>query len=204
MPIWPVSSTMQTLLSASLPACFGLARTGTPQPRSAAQAYVDHLNDVLNRTVTDSRLSLIALPEDDAAFEITRLEGRVRAPLDLHGTSLRLFVRQTIVVVNSHCQTESYGYRLQSDASTASWLIRWEYFRDPPRPDYLYPLAHVHVNGQIEGNSLAGLHVPTGRIPLELVIWHLIAEWGVASRSDGWSAILRESISGFDARRTRH
>lgn len=180
-----------------------MARTGTPQSRKAAQAYVDHLNAVLNRTVTDSRLSLIALPDDDAAFEITRLEGRARAPLALHGSSLRLFVRQTIVVVDGHCQTESYGYRLQSGTSAGSWFIRWEYFRDPPRPDYVYPLAHVHMNGTFENaEPIAKLHIPTRRVPLELVIWHLVAEWDVGTRDGDWNAILRESISGFDDRRT--
>ena len=38
-----------------------LARPDPAQPRSTVQAFVDHLNAVLNRTVTDSRLSLIPL-----------------------------------------------------------------------------------------------------------------------------------------------
>jgi hypothetical protein len=99
-----------------------LARTGTP-PRNTAQAVVDHLNAVLNRTVTDSRLSLIPLPNDEAAFDITRLVGGARASLELRGSSLQLFVRQTIVVVDGHCRTESYTYRLQ-ESSAASWLVR--------------------------------------------------------------------------------
>jgi hypothetical protein len=149
-----------------------LARTGTPQPRSTAQAFVDHLNAVLNRTVTDSRLSLIPLPHDEAAFDITRLVGGARAPLELRGSSLRLFVRQTIVVVDGHCRTESYSYRLQSDAFASSWLLRWEYFRSRPRPDYPYPLAHVHVNAVFEGGEeVDHLHLPTDRVPIELVIW---------------------------------
>jgi hypothetical protein len=66
--------------------------------RSAAQAFVDHLNSVLNATVTDSRLSLLPLPYDEAAFEITRLVEAKAVPLELRGSDLRLFIRQTIVV----------------------------------------------------------------------------------------------------------
>jgi hypothetical protein len=52
--------------------------------------------------------------------------------------------------------------------------------------------------------ALDHLHIPTRRIPLELAIWHLLAEWGVTPRSDDWQAILRQSIEGFDERRTAH
>lgn len=178
-----------------------MARTDTP--RSAAQAFVDHLNAVLNATVSDARLSLLALPDDERAFEITRLVEAARSPLELLGSSLRLFVRHTIVVVDGHCQTESYAYRLQADRTTASWLLRWEYFRHPPRPDYPYPLAHVHVNASFaEGTPVAPLHIPASRVPLESVLWHLIAEWNVAPRSEAWQPLLSESVEGFHHRRT--
>ncbi len=180
-----------------------MAKTGTPTPRSAAQAFVDHLNAVLNQTVTDARLSLLALPDDEHAFEITRLVGAARAPLDLLGSPLRLFVRHTVVVCDGHCRTESYGYRLQSGEAAGSWLLRWEYFRDPPRPDYPYSLAHLHVNGSFAGGEpIAPLHIPASRVPLESVLWHLIAEWGVLPRGDGWRALLGESVDGFQRRRT--
>src|SRR5436305_4203432 len=126
---------------------FASAKTAIATPRRAAQAYADHLNSVLNRTVSDSRLSLVPRPEDPAAFELTRLVGTSPSPLDLHGTSHRLFVRQLFEVVGGHCLVESCGYRLQAANARASWLIRWEYYREPPRADYPYPLAHVHFNG---------------------------------------------------------
>lgn len=111
-------------------------------------------------------------------------------------------MRHLIEVVDGHCQTESYSYRLQADESRESWLVRWEYYRSPPRADYAYPLAHVHLNAAFSDGSDAGrLHVPTRRVPLELVIWHLITEWGVTPRTDDWRAVLNESIAGFDERR---
>jgi hypothetical protein len=189
--------------SASSSASSVSARTAIVAPRRAAQAFADHLNSVLNRTISDSRLSLIPLPGDPDAFELTRLVEGSSAPLELHGTSARLFVRQIIVVVDGHCQTESYSYRLQADESLASWLIRWEYHREPPRPDYAYPAAHVHFHGTFSDGAHADrLHVPTRRVPLELIAWHLIAEWGVESKTDDWMPLLAESVAGFDERRT--
>lgn len=180
-----------------------MARTGTP--RSTAQAFVDHLNGVLNGTITDARLSLLAAHGDESAFEITRLADDVRAPLELFGSSLRLFVRHMVVVVDGHCRTESYGYRLQSSTETSSWLLRWEYFRDVPRRGYRYPLAHLHVNGAFaDGEAINALHIPTSRVPLESVVWHAIAEWGVTPRRDDWRRLLGESVAGFHERRTAH
>lgn len=180
-----------------------MARTGTP--RSTAQAFVDHLNVVLNGTITDARLSLLAGHGDESAFEIARLVDDVRAPLELFGSSLRLFVRHTVVVEDGHCRTESYGYRLQSSTEAGSWLLRWEYFRDVPRHDYPYPLAHLHVNGAFaDGEPINALHIPTSRVPLESVIWHAIAEWGVTPRSNDWRGLLGESVAGFHERRTAH
>jgi hypothetical protein len=177
-----------------------LGRTGIELPRRAAQRLADDLNGILNGTVSDSRLSLIPLPHDPAAFELTRIVDDDSAPLELHGTAMRLFVRQVIVVKDGRCRTESYGYRLQTGESPASWLIRWEYLRQQPKPDYPYPLAHVHVNGQLrsEATTLPKLHIPTRRIPLVLVLWHVIAEWGVKPKQDNWRQLLEASIAGFE------
>ena len=84
--------------------------------------------------------------------------------------------------------------------------MRWEYFRErPEEPDYPYALAHVHVNAVSRGGRpLDRLHIPTRRVPLEMVLWHLIAEWEVATRKPDWRAILHESTMGFDERRTAH
>lgn len=176
-----------------------------PTARSAAQAFVDHLNSVINGTASDSRLSLLPLPHDEAAFEITRFVDGEAIPLELLGSNLRLFVRQTIVVAaDGHCQTESYSYRLQRDATRNSWLVRWEYLRNRPKPDYPYPLGHLHVSASLaDATPLERLHLPTRRIPLELVLWHVLAEWGVAARSQEWRDRLADSIAGFDERRTQ-
>jgi hypothetical protein len=91
------------------------AKTAIVAQRRAAQGFADHLNSVLNRTISNSRLSLIQIPGEPNAFELTRFVEGSSAPLELHGASTRLFVRQIIEVVDGHCSTESYSYRLQSD-----------------------------------------------------------------------------------------
>jgi hypothetical protein len=178
-----------------------LGRTGIELSRRAAQRFADHLNGVLNSTVSDSRLSLIPLPAAPGAFELTRFVERDSASLELHGTGVRLFVRQVIVVKDGDYSTESYAYRLQADESADSWLIRWEYQREPLPSDYPYVRAHVHVRGAFpDGKQAGGLHIPTRRVPLELVLWHLIAEWGVKPKQNDWQQQLEASIDGFDRR----
>lgn len=118
----------------------------------------------------------------------------VKAPIQLDGTKMHLYVQQTVVIDGDRCWTKSATYRLQADESRKSWLIRWEYMRYPPPADYAYPRAHVHLNATFaDGTSADRLHVPTERIGLELVIRHLITDWGVKPRSEDWEAVLEES-----------
>ena len=64
---------------------------------------------------------------------MTRLVENASAPLELRAASgLHLFARQIVQVVDGHCRTESYSYRLQATKAIESWLIRWESYRDRP------------------------------------------------------------------------
>jgi hypothetical protein len=129
---------------------------------------------------------------------LTRLVNDEDAPLDLDGTTAKLFIQQVVVVGDGRCKTESYVYRLQAGESPKSWLIRWEYRRDPPRTNYPYPLAHLHVNGTLpDGKPIDRDHIPAPRMPLELVIRYLISDRGVKPRSEDWEAVLKESAESF-------
>lgn len=184
---------------------FASGRTAIPTPRSTAQGFADRLNSLLNQTISESRLSLIQLPHDPNVFELTRLVKGTSEPLGLRGSSARLFVRQVVQVIGGRCRMESYVYRLQNAEARDSWLIRWEYERDPPRSDYPYARAHVHVNGTFpHGSSIDPLHIPTRCIPLESIASHLIVEWEVASSRQDWQNILADSVEGFDARPSVH
>ncbi len=160
------------------------------------------MNGALNRTVSDSRLSVRPILGHDAdAFELTRVVQEARVPLELDGTTARLFVRLVVVVEDGRCRTEFSTYRLQADASRDSWLIRWDYRREPPLEDYAYPRAHVHVNSFFANGAPVGrVHIATGRASLELVLRNLISDWGVEPRTADWEAVLEESAAGFDER----
>jgi hypothetical protein len=183
--------------STSLGSCVS-ARTETKLSRSVAQGLADALNGALNRTVSDSRLSVEPIVGYPDAFELTRVVDGDDVPLELDGTTARLYVQQVVVVEDGRCRTESYVYRLQADESPKSWLMRWEYRREPPVADYPYELSHVHMNGTFfNGTPADHLHVPTERIELKVVIRHLITEWGVKPRTEDWKKILEESAEGF-------
>jgi len=182
-------------------ACYVSARTGTALPRRIAQGFADHLNGTLNRTVSDSRLSVTPIAGYPDAFELTRVVDGNDAPLELDGTTARLFVRLVVVVEEGRCRTEFSTYRLQADASRGSWLIRWDYRREPPLADYHYPRGHAHVNSFFaDGVPVGRVHIATGRVSLELVLRNLISDWGVEPRTADWEAILEESAAGMDER----
>jgi hypothetical protein len=161
--------------------------------------------------VSDARLSLLPIPGRETQYNLACVESGERVAFALHGVTERLFVQHAIEIVGDHCQTVSYAYRYQSSDDRRSWLLRWEYFRERPRADYEYPLAHVHAHAKFVESSRATerlakppwhLHIPTARVPLELVLWHVIAEWGVIAKTDDWRRLLTESLAGFERRRT--
>lgn len=187
-----------------------MGRTVISRPRSVAQAFADHLNGVLNNTVSHARLTLVSAPEDPDRFDLTCVRDDRPQPLELNGSNALLFIHHSIRVVGDHCQTLAYSYRLQHSAARQDWVVRWEYLRQAPDPTYDYPLGHLHLKADLIDRAAAGLitkpasklHIATGRLAFELVLWHLISEWGVAPLKLEWKTILRESIEGFEGRRT--
>ena len=172
---------------------------GTALPRGAAQRFADHLNGVLNATVSDSRLVVAPIPGEPDTFKLTRVVEEDDVPLELDGTTARLLVHEVVVVEDDQCRTESYLYRLQADQSARSTLVRWEYRRDPPRAKYLYPRAHVHVNGTSPtGSRQAPSTSPPRACRWKSVLRNLISDWGVKPRTNDWEAILKESAEAFD------
>jgi hypothetical protein len=179
-----------------------LARTAT-ESRQIVQDFVDYLNGVINRTVSDSRLTAIRRTDTPTdRFLITRLVSGAEAPLLLdHHTTLLVQHDTEVNLESGRCETVTYTYRLERDGK---WVIRWEFFRKPPKPSYEYPLSHVHVNTATPNcptKEFSHLHVPTRRVPLEMIHWHAIVEWGVAGKA-GWRAEIEKSIRGFEDRQT--
>ena len=174
------------------------------EDRSVAQGFVDHLNGVLNRTVSRSRLTAVRdKTVSHPRFDIVRYVDGASQPLELHRSPLLLSAQQKIDIDGDRCLTVTYQYRLQADDDPRSSLVRWEFFREKQKPDYDYPLAHMHLNAALaSGENIHRFHFPTRRVPLELVLWHLIVEWDVTPFDHDWRTILHESISGFEDRQT--
>jgi hypothetical protein len=117
-----------------------------------------------------------------------------------------LFFEQIIDTVDDsemphgkRCRTDSYRYHLQSKSGAS--LIRWEYDRYRKREEDSFPLAHVHVHASLAGRDVEGFHIATGRVPVESVFRHLIADWGVDPKRDDWEQVLDESTLQFYERR---
>src|SRR5262249_52985853 len=169
-----------------------------PDPRQVVQGLVDHFNGVLNRTVSKSRLS--AVPDRRVShprFNILRYVSGSAEPLELNKSSMLLWAEQMIDVDGDRCRTVTYHYRLQLGEDPKSTLIRWEFLREKPKADYDYPLAHVHVEATLgDGRHGKDIHIPTRRVALELVLWHLISDWGIEPLNKKWREILNSSLRG--------
>lgn len=165
----------------------------------------DHYNSVLNRTVTSARLVVInrySPNRYDIAF-LNQQDKTEKVAVPLSNGLFLSFYQDVEVTADGHCKTRSYIYRLQAEFERNSWLVRWEFSRGKPKPDFPYVHSHLHVNAKIAGDiDLGPLHIPTDRVPLELVLWHLITEWGVKPLSEDWQQILVDSVQGFYKRRT--
>lgn len=92
--------------------------------------------------------------------------------------------------------------RLETTAATFTYQAGADL--DDPRPVFEYhyernsqsgyPRCHLHVHaapaGYALGKPFPRLHLPTRRITLEQVVWHLIQEHGVEPRRPDWHEVL--------------
>jgi hypothetical protein len=136
--------------------------------------------------------------DEPGVYVITRLVNGAFAPLELNRSNLSLDVRQRIQIEGERPQWLAYSYRLQEGPEKHDWLVRWE--SHPPRPESPYPRHHLHVNAQRADRELGSLHLATHRLPLEVIAWTLISDFGVEPLDAHWQRILEESISGYDER----
>jgi hypothetical protein len=70
-------------MSSTSPGSCASGRTGTKLSRSVAQELADYLNGAVNRTVSDSRLSVEPIAGYPDAFELTRVVNGDDVPLEL-------------------------------------------------------------------------------------------------------------------------
>ncbi len=85
----------------------------------------------------------------------------------------------------------TYTYQAGEDLDEPKTLFSYQYDRTTSSP---YPRCHLHVQADPARYSgtrpFPRLHLPTRRISLEQVVWHLIQEHGVEPRRDDWHEVL--------------
>jgi len=168
----------------------------TSKDRKALQLFVDYLNEVLNQTVTHSRLTIIK-SERRPYFVVARFQEQKILPLQLtpHGWlhfRLLAFVRPDNKII---VEETVWRYSPSSDPDKEEWIFRYDY-RLNPQDDY--PCAHIHVNA----SGLDKFHFPTSRVSIEQIVAHLITEHGVKPKCTNWFDLLRASHEGFVERRS--
>ncbi len=168
----------------------------------AAQKFREHVNDVLNRTVTQTPLQLVQVKN---GFLLAFRQGGVplAAPLATRVGRMWLYMGQTcsstIREGLHYLRTMRYAYTLTSDGSDEP-LFRWEYVREPG--DEAMWCRH-HLQGPIplflnrQAASLNDLHLPTGYVPFEEILRFCIVDLQVEKLAANWDEILRYSYEQF-------
>lgn len=116
-----------------------------------------------------------------------------------------LKVRLELQVLEDRLPTmrASFIYQPSEAANESNWVFRFEYVRKPQLdPQKLpYPRSHVHINCHPQGyggqKSFPDLHLPTRRVTLEQVVWHLIQEHEVKPLRKDWQEVLRRNEAEF-------
>ena len=85
----------------------------------------------------------------------------------------------------------TYSYQAGNKPDDRRPVFSYQFDRETPLP---YPRSHLHVyaspTGYAQDRAFHRLHLPTRRITLEQIVWHLIHEHGVQPRRPDWHQIL--------------
>ena len=175
-------------------------------PRDVFVTFHAHISRLLNRTITDARLSLLH-PEKHqtrASIDFRRNNQAIAAPLFKPG--IFLYIGQFLEVEQQQnkawkLRTTQYRYRIQAtDDPGDNQCLRWEYVsrqvRDgtPCRNHFQTPLDFQLGQHTV---SLENSHVPTGWVTIEEIIRFLIVDLGVPPKHNDWDAELRISEEKF-------
>jgi hypothetical protein len=165
--------------------------------------FADHLNTVLNRTVT--RMRLVPLVRGDSLMLGFRQAGSATvATLSSTFGPLELYLGQVCRATQAapgeyQLATVQYGYSIGTPGSEPT--VRWEYRRTRQQPDATW--CRHHIQGPIDipmGSGslrLNNVHVPTGWVTVEEVLRFCLAELSVPPLSEDWDRVLEASYKQF-------
>lgn len=173
----------------------------------AVRAFREHLNDLLARTVTQTRL--VTLPHRGrrrpASVQVAFRQGgrATEALLRTRYGPMHLYLGQRCESVQRDRRhrlvTAAYRYTLRAEDQEEP-LLRWEYERRWPDPDARW--CRHHLQGDVAlplgaGVSLNDLHLPTGYVTVEEVLRFCIVDLGVPPLATDWSEQLEASYALF-------
>lgn len=182
-----------------LPGSLGSAR----KAKRGARQFSEVLSRILNCSIAHAPLAVSLVSENPFCACIGHL-GPDKLPVAFPlNNGHYFFVEHHVCLRRSERYLTTleyrYTYQLERD-NDESWLIRWEYQREPVQ-DYPYPRFHVHVNGcpsAYRGNKpFPDLHIPSGRVTLEDIARHLILEHQIKPITPKWDVTFGETEAAF-------
>jgi hypothetical protein len=163
--------------------------------------FAEMVGSIINATVSKAPITYVEAG-GPRTWYVAHVQDKIPAPLPLtNGHYLFLYNLLGLRRKERYLATLEYRYTYQATTRDDSWILRYEYVREPPEP-YPYAKQHVHVNATPDAyggaESFPGLHLPTGRrITIELLVRHLIAEHGLVPISDKWETTIQEAEAHF-------
>ncbi|MDE2869586.1 MAG: hypothetical protein OXR64_00125 [Chloroflexota bacterium] len=99
----------------------------------------------------------------------------------------------------------TYSYQAGNLPHDLRPVFSYQFDRETRFP---YPRCHLHVyaspTGYAQDRAFSRLHLPTRRITLEQIVWHLIQDHGVQPRRPDWHHVLWRHETRFrDTQRTQ-
>jgi hypothetical protein len=176
---------------------------------SAVQLFCDHLNRLLNTTLTRARLGFAGEPGGKSVVNIRLKEGvdSFAGLKTAHFGSVFLQLAQLVTTDPAgkrwhRLRTVRYRYSLSGHPEHDA-LVRWDYSREQEHGSK--PWCRHHIQGSLEVKLPGGVaklndfHLPTGYVAVEDIVRFCIVDLGVKPLSPDWDGILRESSRAFRA-----
>ena len=176
--------------------------------RGSFQAFRDLVALLLGRTVlapgqAPRLVSLRGSPD----LRVLGGTGGATSPLRLaNGHYLKLIVHLALSDTEHgpRLKVISSSYQYQLDELGATWVFRYDYWREAP---VKHPAAHLHVRSTLlaparldhEGMLHERVHYPTGRLSIKAVIRLLIEQYSVVPVTPAhiWRPLLHASETAF-------
>jgi hypothetical protein len=122
------------------------------QAERAARDFAELVGKVINATVSHAPITMLEqLGPEGVTWIVAHCRGKRPVPMPLvdryHLVLVHILGRRRD---GQFLATLEYKYVLQASEDRDSWLLRYEYQREPP-DGYPYPRSHVHVNAQPSG-----------------------------------------------------